>query len=89
VVQTANLAAMLYLVLTAIIFIPLTLIAMAAGSLIPGGSPAGGLLFLLAPIAYAIFGWIFVALSALLYNLCAGWVGGVEFTLEDAPQPTV
>jgi hypothetical protein len=34
------------------------------------------------PIAYTVFGWIFVAIGCLVYNLCAGWIGGIEVTLE-------
>src|SRR4051812_47027949 len=83
VVQTANLAAIVYLVLFAIFFVPAGLIGGLAGGAFGGNYSAIFLIF--APIAYAIFGWIFVALGCLLYNLCAGWIGGVEFTLEEAP----
>lgn len=34
------------------------------------------------PIVYAIIGFIGGAISALLYNLGAGWVGGIEMNLE-------
>ncbi len=36
----------------------------------------------LAPVLYAVFGFIFGALAALIYNLVAGWTGGIEFEVE-------
>ena len=83
VVQTANVAAILYLVLTAIIFIPVGLISGLVGGTIVGNF--NGIFFVFAPIAYAVFGWIFVAIGCLVYNLCAGWIGGIEVTLEVSP----
>ncbi|HET6318855.1 MAG TPA: hypothetical protein VFG86_20560 [Chloroflexota bacterium] len=84
VVQTANLAAIVYLVLFAIFLVPIGLIGGIAGGAVGGGNYSA-IFLIFVPILYAIFGWIFVALACLLYNLVAGWVGGVEFTLEDAP----
>lgn len=83
VVQTANLAAIVYLVLFAIIFVPIGLIGALVGGVIGGNVSA--IFFVLVPIFYAVVGWLFVALGCLLYNLCAGWIGGIEFTLEVAP----
>ena len=34
-------------------------------------------------IAYAIFGYIFTALTTWIYNVVAKWTGGVEFTLSE------
>jgi hypothetical protein len=34
------------------------------------------------PILYGIFGGIFAAIGALLYNLAAGWVGGLEVDIS-------
>ena len=36
----------------------------------------------LAPVFYGVIGFIFGALGALIYNIAAGFVGGVEFELE-------
>ena len=83
VVQTANLAAIVYLVLFAIIFVPVGLIGALVGGAIGGNISA--IFFVFVPIFYAVFGWIFVAAFCLLYNICAGWIGGIEFTLELAP----
>jgi hypothetical protein len=38
------------------------------------------------PIAYAIMGFIFGVIAAAVYNLIAGWTGGLEFTFSDPPQ---
>jgi hypothetical protein len=38
-----------------------------------------------APIFYGLMGFVTGAISALIYNLIAGWVGGIEMELEIAP----
>jgi len=37
---------------------------------------------LLAPFFYGVIGFIFGALWAWIYNLVAGWVGGIEIDLQ-------
>jgi len=34
------------------------------------------------PILYGIMGWVSGAIGAALYNLVAGWIGGVQIELE-------
>jgi hypothetical protein len=34
------------------------------------------------PIIYAVMGFVFGALGALIYNLVAKWVGGIEVEVE-------
>ena len=34
------------------------------------------------PIVFATFGFVAGAMGALLYNLAANWVGGIEMDLE-------
>jgi hypothetical protein len=49
-----------------------------------------GLGFVLVPIVaimYAVFGTISVAVWALIYNLLASIVGGIELTLESTERP--
>jgi hypothetical protein len=41
--------------------------------------------FLAAPLMYAIFGFIFGILAALVYNLLAKTTGGLCFTLRQEP----
>ena len=41
------------------------------------------------PIMYFVGGFIFGLIFSALYNLVAGWTGGVEITLEATPSPTI
>lgn len=43
---------------------------------------AAGILMIFVPFIYAALGFIGASLMAWLYNLVAGWVGGVELQLE-------
>jgi hypothetical protein len=47
------------------------------------------LMAIAAPIFYGLIGFVTGAISALIYNLIAGWVGGIEMELEIAPIQTV
>lgn len=57
------------------------------------GSIVGGLVIMIAvPIFYGILAFIGGAIGALIYNLAAGFVGGIKFELEGvtpsyAPPP--
>ena len=39
------------------------------------------------PVMYGAFGFIFGVIGALIYNLVAGWTGGIEITLTDVVPP--
>ena len=75
-----------YAVLGLIIAIPFSLIGMIAGSMMASsGMPGAGLgLFAIVvfPICYGLIGGIFAALGAVVYNLVAGWVGGLEVDIS-------
>jgi hypothetical protein len=46
-------------------------------------APAIGLFaVIVCPVVYGVIGGILTAISAVLYNLAAGWVGGVEVELN-------
>ena len=82
--SAAKIAAILY-GLMGLVFIPFVLVMR---SFIPpeaasaGFGPGFGLGFaLVMPIVYACFGFIFTFIGAALYNLVAGWVGGLEVEL--------
>src|SRR5438552_2095842 len=70
----------------ALIAVPFVLIAAAAG-LMSGGSQAAfgavGAVFIaiLVPVVYAVVGFIGGAISALIYNLIAQKIGGIEVQL--------
>ena len=52
----------------------------AAGALAMGGGML--LMAVLMPVMYGVFGFIFGALSAALYNVIARWIGGIEVEVE-------
>jgi hypothetical protein len=79
----AKLAAVFYLLITAPIALLVAVLAMTRGT--HGGPPA--LLILLAPLLYAVFGFLFALVAAWLYNVVAGWVGGLEFSTETQEAP--
>ncbi|HEX6052608.1 MAG TPA: hypothetical protein VFZ21_25260 [Gemmatimonadaceae bacterium] len=87
--QTAKVMAAMY-GLMGFIFIPFMYFAMSRGS---GDSVPGGMFLILAPLAYAAFGFVFVAIGCLLYNFVASFTGGIEVDLEptgrDAARPMV
>ena len=98
VIRTANVVAFFYVVIVAVIAVPIGLIVAIAvpNSGIAGnagglaGNAAGlGIIFfgLLAAVFYGILGWIFTALACLLYNFAAGMIGGIEIQLEAVQPP--
>ena len=53
-----------------------------------GGAPAafgGVFMAVLIPVMYGVMGFIGGIISAFLYNLIAGWTGGLEFEFKDVP----
>jgi hypothetical protein len=51
------------------------------------GSIVAGLLMMIGfPIFYAIIGFIFGAIGALVYNIASGFVGGIELELENVGE---
>ncbi len=71
--RTSRAAAILYCFL-GLVFLPFTLLAVAAGG--GGGALSVGKL---APLPYGAFVYIFTALSCWLCNLAAKRVGGAEY----------
>lgn len=70
-----------------LLFIPFALLGAAAAAASPqkdAGVGAGVFLILGlgAPFFYGFFGAVMGALSALLYNILAKWIGGIEVELE-------
>jgi hypothetical protein len=93
VVKTATVAAVVYLLLTSIIVLPLVLIGASAGPItftdqsgrtVSMEVPIG--ILLLAPILYAGIGWVLTAIACLIYNLAAAITGGAELEIvQDRP----
>ncbi len=76
--QTARVAAIFYLILTALLFIPLGLAVLLIGK----SQGKSVLFFIFAPLLYCALGFIFVALSCAIYNLIARRMGGIEIEFD-------
>jgi len=96
IVQTATSIAVMYAVVVFVFFAILAVITLFAGSAARadqlGGFAAGGIGLLvigvLAALLYAALGWVFTAIACALYNVVAGWTGGIEMHyVTPAPQP--
>lgn len=82
-----------YAVLGLFFGICMALISMVAGSLtsMVGSQATGARAFgfglgfgaiIVFPIMYGIIGGVFAAIGAVIYNLVAGWVGGLEVDIS-------
>ena len=80
--QTAKVAAVLYVVVTAIFAIPFGIIGAIVAMISGKHEGLLSLLLLVAPIAYGIFGFLMVALMCWLYNVVATRIGGIEVELQ-------
>ena len=96
VLSVAKIQSLVMLVVSLLISIPYGLIiivyslfgaSMVGGNAsyaVGGGGVVVGILVMIGlPIFYAIIGFIFGAISALVYNLFSGIVGGVEIEVEN------
>ncbi len=81
-----KLGLLLYAALGLMVGVFFSLIALAGAPFARNAHIPGALLALLAvvlfPILYGITGGIFFAISALIYNLASGWVGGLEVEIN-------
>ena len=94
IIRTANMVAALYAFI-ALFFAAFIVLFGALGVAIGprgtidsqvGAGIVGVLILALFVVAfYAIVGWVFTAIACAIYNLVAGWVGGVEIQLESTP----
>ena len=90
VMKTATVVAVMYVIIVAIFFIPIALLTVAFAR---GDSAAGGVIGivvfgLLAALLYGVIGWIFTAIACAVYNLAAGWVGGIEVHVDQVTPPS-
>ena len=78
--QSAKVVGVLY-ALMGLVFVPFFLLA----SLFSPRQAGFGVGFaLVVPILYGVAGFVFTAIGCALYNLVAGWVGGIEVELGPA-----
>lgn len=82
-----------YAMLGLVLGVFMALVSLVAGSLAPLSQSAapgaqffrfgmgfGAIIFF--PILYGVFGGVFAAIGAAIYNLVAGWVGGLEVDIS-------
>jgi hypothetical protein len=93
VVKTATVVALMYIVIVAIFAIPFLLIFGIAGVSLNGGPNVGaglaGILIagVFVVLVYGLLGWVFTAIACVIYNLVAGWVGGIEVEVDRVEPP--
>ena len=78
--QTAKVFGVLY-GLMGLIFLPIVLLVSLAS---PNETGFGTGFAIALPFLYGIMGFIFTALACVLYNVVAGWIGGIE--VEVSPR---
>jgi hypothetical protein len=79
--HNAKLAAVIYLVLS------VPMVAIMAVPMMLSGMPGPGIgMLILMPVFYVIFGFIFTAVGAWVYNLIAGKIGGFEYTTSETAE---
>ena len=96
VLSVAKMYAVIMLVISLIIAVPYGLFIIvfsligagsargdAAFMLGGGGIVAGIAVMIIVPIMYSVMGFIFGAIGALIYNVFAGIVGGIEIEVEN------
>ncbi len=76
--QTAKVVGVIYAVM-GLVFVPVFFLA---AMFAPKETGLGTGFALALPILYGVAGFIFTAIGCAIYNLVAGWVGGVEVELE-------
>ena len=81
--QSAKFLGVLYL-LFGLLFVPFFLLMGAFAPEGTGGGTFGTVFAVAMPLMYAAFGVVGGAIGATLYNLVAGWVGGIEVELDEA-----
>ena len=85
-IQLAIVTAVLEAFIGVLVGIFFGLFSSAMGALAPGGAANfGWLSIIIFPILYAVIGFIGGIIGGVLYNLVAGWTGGIEITLSQAP----
>ncbi|MDQ2871955.1 MAG: hypothetical protein M3R35_02370 [Candidatus Eremiobacteraeota bacterium] len=93
VIQLALVAGVIYGIIGLIIgliWMPFTAMMAAAMPMGRGLMAGPGFLaIILFPIFYFIGGFIAGLIFAALYNLVAGWTGGIEVTLDSVVAPTI
>jgi len=83
--SAAKISAVLYALMGLLIALLFMAIGSMAGGLAQSAFPfagAGVAALIIIPIVYGCIGFIATLIAAALYNLVAGWVGGVEIQTD-------
>lgn len=85
VMSMAKIHAIVLAVLGLIIGVFIGLLGSLFGAAMGGAFPAGmGMAAIVVmPLSYGLIGFVFGAIGAGVYNIVAGWVGGLEITVDD------
>jgi len=79
VLQTSKVVALMYALMSLLYtVIGLFMVAFCSGPL-----RVAGFLYIFMPIIMVTFGFLFMMLFCWLYNVVAGWVGGIEVNVEE------
>jgi hypothetical protein len=82
--SVALIAGIIYFILAIICIPPFYLISRNAPN---GGLP--GIVLVIGPVFYGIFGYVATAISCWIYNLIASWTGGMVLTLAQGESASV
>lgn len=84
----AKISGMLYALMGLIVGAFISLFSVVGGAFAPGkdagvvGMLFGAAAIVILPIFYGLLGFVMSLIGAALYNLVAGWVGGVELDVQ-------
>lgn len=86
-ISAARIAGVLYAIFGFIAGCFISLFSLVGSAFAPKEAGLPGMLFgvgaiILLPIVYGLLGFIFSLIGAALYNLIAGWVGGIEIDVQ-------
>lgn len=77
--QTAKVLGVLYM-LVGLVFVPFFLLA---AMFAPNQAGMGVGFAVAMPVIYGLCGFVFTAIGCLIYNVVAGWVGGIEIEIGE------
>jgi hypothetical protein len=83
--QSAKTLAVVYFLMGLIIAVPVGLIV-SLSPIVPGQARPSFLVVICLPVLYALAALILVPLACWVYNIGARWMGGIEVTVESAPE---
>ncbi|MCX7659732.1 MULTISPECIES: hypothetical protein [Caldimonas] len=78
--QNGKVAGLMMALVSLVILVPFMLIL---GGIMPHGERMPWLMVLILPVLYLVLGYIGTVLACWVYNLVAGWVGGIEYDAQE------